>query len=131
MQQHGTIPGSVPWVRPATAQVAQLSHWVMMDPAQKAASSALHRKRKADNLPATACADRPAYFDGPARNESLEHLTRRVEIAVEYCMDCPLFVQCDAVRKAEPAPDGIYAGRLYGEAVIVQQVNARLRGVAA
>lgn len=62
----------------------------------------------------TQCQINPDLFDGPHDDEIWTDVVRRVEIAREYCIECPVFLLCRAQGDADMESYGILGGGLYG-----------------
>lgn len=103
-------------------------------PAIKAARVAL---RDAKPLEIRPCAEAPALFDDLDDDEVRRpNVTRvRVERAADLCLDCPVFVQCSALRdlvieQTKPAVVGVLAGRLVSVTDTGRMIDRAMLGLS-
>ena len=62
---------------------------------------------------AASCCGRSPMFDDQLRGETTAARAARLGAATRLCHDCPCRQPCDALRRRQPRPTGVWAGRLY------------------
>ncbi|PZU00028.1 WhiB family transcriptional regulator [Williamsia sp. DF01-3] len=59
------------------------------------------------------CSGQSPLFDDHLRGETAADRAARLSVATRLCHDCPCRQPCDALRRTQHHPTGVWAGRIY------------------